>query len=586
MKKTVIALLLCSVSFWTFAQEAQEEPLGEVVQETQQGEVRQETQQGEVRQETQQEAGTSSSFYMGLWIETSSNNSFLIRDIATGEKTGFEFDRAAIYTKGNWWFWAEFASKFQLDAEIGVWEMDLPLYQANSFGGNVPDTTWTDGFQGLAAVLFAPAFGLNGQSVGGFNKLGFSITSPFLKTRFGYGLLKGGGMSSFTGIYNVIDRWDDVGRGYTEFHLGENLSKIGDNVKLDFFAALSRMRAEYGVYSLLNATLFEKANLAASFGSTTNSGELFRYNEQNENAFSFYGSYKLNESLKLALHGLTSFGTGIDGSFTDASAGAVEFEGEIGSYSADLIVSIAGPDVKTVWGDDDTVEPDSLSVSLEQWFALNNAFKLGLDAGMAMYNTEAFSDGLLNIRAQPMIDYNFKDLLGFDMSLSLYGVLQFDRIAKPDDPKQPWAFWFEEAGLEFAWNETPFMKKIVLDYALLMEYKDWNKGYDLDVMYNSIMLSGEINDKLSATVGTIIRTDDPSPLGLALGASIKTGWKFGAPRLWTHVAYGMDPYEDNNYTLFRADDPLNAPNHRTYMLKTLNDFTDKCRISIGLIWEL
>jgi hypothetical protein len=48
----------------------------------------------------------------------------------------------------------------------------------------------------------------------------------------------------------------------------------------------------------------------------------------------------------------------------------------------------------------------------------------------------------------------------------------------------------------------------------------------------------------------------------------------------------MDPYEDNNYTLFRADDSVNKPAHRTYMLKTLNDYTDKCRFSIGLIWEL
>ena len=423
--------------------------------------------------------------------------------------------------------------------------------------------------------------------MGGFNKLGFTISSPYVKSRFGYGLLKGGGMSEFTGIYNVINRWDDVGRGYTELHLGDGLTKIGDNVTVNFFAGLSRMRAEYGVYSVLNAAFSEKTRAAATFVSTTNSGELFRYNEQNENAYSLYASYKALDFLTVSLHGLSSFGTEIKGDFMESSAGAARAEIETEMWSGDLIASIAGPDVKTVWGDDDTVEPDAFSLGLVQWFKLSgDDFKIGLDTYAAFFNTEKFSDGLVSMRNQPMIEYSFKNQMDIDMSLSVYSVLRFDRIALADDPKQPWAFWFEEAGLEFTWNDAPFMKKLVFDYAVLMQYKDWNKGYDLDIMYNSVMLSADVTDTVSATLGAIIRVDSPSPVGVAVGASVKTNWKFGKPRLWTHIAYGMDPYEDNNYTLYRADDPLNRPLYRTYMLKTLNEFTDKCRISIVLIWEL
>jgi len=525
---------------------------------------------------------------MGLWVETTSNNTFLIRDIATGEKAGFEFDSSAINTKANWWFWAEFLSKFQLDAEIGVWEADIPLYQSNSFGGNIPDTTWADGFQGLLSVLFAPAFALNGQKVGGFNKLGFGISSPFVRARFGYGLLKGSGMSEFTGIFNVIDRWDDVGRGYTEIHLGDRLANIGDNVKLNFFAGLSRMRAEYGVYSLFSVSLFEKAQIAASFVSTTNSGELFRYNEQNENAYSLYASYKPMDFLTFSLHGLSSFGTDIEGGFIDSSAAAFGALINVGIWSGDLTLSIAGPDARTVWGDDGSVGPDSLGVSLSQWFTIGDILKIGLDTDAALNNTKEFRAGLINLRNQPMVDVGFKEL-GIDMSLSLYGVLQLDRIAKADDAGQPWAFWFEEAGLEFAWNaELSFLKKLVFDYAVLLEYKDWDKEkhYELDAMYHSLMLSADFNDKLSANIGSVIRADSPSPAGFAVGASLKTNWKFGAPRLWFHMAYGMDPYEDNNYSLFRADDPSNKPSYRTFLLNHLNDYIDKCRISIGLIWEL
>ena len=555
MKKSLMAMLFCAVSFWTYADE--------------------------------------SPFSMGLWIEAASNNTFLIRDIAAREKKGFEFDRGALYTKANWWFWADFASRLQLDGEIGVWEVDLPLYQANSFGANVPDTTLTDGFQGLASVFFAPIFGLNGQNVGHFNKLGLNAATPYVNTRLGYGLLKGGGMSSYTGIFNVIDRWDDVGRGYMELHLGEGLSRIGDGIHLNALFALSRMRAEYGVYSLINASFFEKGEAALSFGSTSNSGELFRYNEQNENAFSFYGSYRILDSLRLAFHGLTSFGTGFD-SGLNASAAAVEAEGEAGFYSWDIIASLAGTDAGTVWGDDVSVGPDSLSGSLVQWFRLNDDLHLGLDTGMAAGNIDDLSVGLFNLRNQPMLDFNMGNLIGLDMSLSLYGVLQLDRIARADDPDRSWAFRFDEAGLEVTVTDLPFMQKLVFDYAALAEYKSWNSdsGYDLNVLYHSIMVSGDISDSLSATIGSVIRYDSAgdntvTPFAFAAGVSIKTGWvKAGSPLLWTHFVFGMDPYEDTSYSLFRADDPANKPRHRTYILNHLSDYMDKSRFSVGFVWEL
>lgn len=48
----------------------------------------------------------------------------------------------------------------------------------------------------------------------------------------------------------------------------------------------------------------------------------------------------------------------------------------------------------------------------------------------------------------------------------------------------------------------------------------------------------------------------------------------------------MNPYEDNNYTLFRADDPLNKPLHRTYLLNSLYEDVTTSQISLGLIWNL
>jgi hypothetical protein len=553
-RKLILMVLCCAVSLYAFAEDA-------------------------------------SSFSTGLWLEASSNNTFLIRDIATGEKEGFEFDRAALHTKANWWMWAEFSSKFQLDAELGLWELDLPLYQANSYGANVPDTTWTDGLQGLASIFFAPISELNGQSPGKFNKLGFTITTPYIKSRLGYGLLKAGGMSHFTGIYNVIDRWDNVGRGYTELSLGPDLQSIGENISLNTFVGLSRTRAEYGVYSLVNVSLFEKAEAAFTFTSAANSPELFRYNEQNENAVSFYASYKVLDGLKLALHGLSSFGTDFDGG-PNAGAIAAGVSGETGFYEGNLTLSLAGTDARTVWGDDGSVKPDSLSAGLVQWFNVGGGIRLGLDTDAANYNTEDFGLGFLNIRNEPMIDLDLKTLTGMDMSLSLYGVLQLDRIAEDLDPDRPWAFRFEEAGLELTLSGLSFPEELKFDYAVLAEYREWDGGYDMDTLYNSIMLEAALTGELSANIGSVIRlgqdsSDDLTPVGMAAGVSVKTNWKgLGSPRLWSHFTYGMDPYEDNNYSLFRYDDPQNKRAHRSYLLNHLADAVDRSRFSFGFIWEL
>jgi hypothetical protein len=106
------------------------------------------------------------------------------------------------------------------------------------------------------------------------------------------------------------------------------------------------------------------------------------------------------------------------------------------------------------------------------------------------------------------------------------------------------------------------------------------------------MLDWELTESLSATCASLIRTaadEDPSfvPFGFAAGTSIKTKLKaIGKPRIWMHVTYGMDPYEDNNYSLYRYDDPDNRLKHRSYRLNHLYDFVDKSRVSFGLIWDL
>ncbi|MDR2070827.1 MAG: hypothetical protein LBP81_05370 [Treponema sp.] len=527
-------------------------------------------------------------------METTSHNTFLIRDIAGGEKEGYEFDRSGFYTKANWWFWGNITPSFLLDAELGVWEIDHPLYQANSFGANIPETSWGDGIQGLGSIFFSPVYGLNAGKIPGIlNKMAFTLGTPFLNVRFGYGNLEKAAMSSFTGVYNMLDPWQDVGRGFNELSVGEKLKSIGDAIKLDALIGFSRMRAEYGVYSYISGSFFDKVTTAFTFGSTSNAAELFRYNEQNDNAYSFFASYRPLESLTVSIHGLSAFGTNIDPGL-EASAAAVGTNLTLGLYDLKLSQSFAGPQALTVWGDDDTVNPDSVSTSAVQWVNINDLVRFGLDTNLKFNTIDALRDGLVETRNQPMVDLNFSGLAGLDMALSFYTVLNVNRIAYKTDMERPWAFNFEEAGLELgASNIAAYVRKMVFSYALAAEYKEWaGDAYALDRLYHSLMLNWDLTESLSVTCASLIRSSADEdvafvPFGFAAGVSLLTNIKaIGKPRVWMHFTYAMDPYEDNNYSLYRYDDPDNGLKHRSYRLNHLYDFVDKSRISFGLIWDL
>ena len=123
----------------------------------------------------------------GIWIEATSKTNAIIRDIATGEKAGWELDNQHLLSNANWWFWGDINKTFHLDAEIGVWKFDRTLYQADSFAANVPVVTWGDGLQGLGTMFFSPIYNWNDNGLGAFNKLGFTISSPFVNVKVGYG---------------------------------------------------------------------------------------------------------------------------------------------------------------------------------------------------------------------------------------------------------------------------------------------------------------------------------------------------------------------------------------------------------------
>jgi len=529
--------------------------------------------------------GPMANVLQGLWIETTSDTGAIIRDIATGEKKGYEIDNQHFKSNANWWFWGDITKNFHLDAEIGVWNFDRTLYQANSFAANVPTVTWGDGLQGLAGMFFSPIYNANDDGVGALNKMGFTIMNPYVNVKLGYGNLKENGMSEFTGIFNVLDRWLDVGKGFTEITNGKSLSKFGD-VKINALAALSQMRGTYGTYDILDVKVGDNYRAALTFGSTTTEEQLFFYNKNNTNAVSAYVSAEPVDVLKLEAHALGTFGTDVKlGKNSLAYAGRVTFRNENLEIAAKG--TFAGEDVTSVWGSDgqtyDDINADSLRTQLDVNYDLKDFLYLGLDETVVLNDYDNLSKGLMNIRTQPNIDFDLEPLTDLGLKFSLYGVMNVDRLAEETSANREMIMSFDEAGIEITAKDLArYLRKLIFDYAATVES---------EVFYNSFMLSSDITDNLNLHAGAILRSkaeEDKTfvPFGFAFGAKVEKLPVFGKPAFWTHFSYGMNPYSENNYSLYRADNGMNKAPHRTYLLDDLYEDYTTSHIGFGLIWNL
>lgn len=545
-------------------------------------------------------SANASKIAQGVWIETTSQTDFLTRDIATGEKKGFELDSNHFVSNANWWFWGDMNSYFHLDAEISVWDFDMTIFQSNSFAANIPDVSLGDGFQKLAEFFFSPIYNGNsngtGSGIGSFNKIGLGIQSPYVDILLGYGNLKANGMSEFQGIYNVIDRWNDVGKGFTEIRTGKKLQQIGD-FKINGVAALSQMHGTYGMYDILDVTFKDNYQLAFTFGSKTTAEELFYYNTAATNAISTYFRARPLDFLQFEVHGIGTFGSNIDFN-NQALAGAAR----ISYFSANNFMNLsieeswAGENVNSVWGSDgqsyDNIFADSLTSVVNFELNVVDFFKFTLDSSFSVNDVDSLSSGLMSLRAQPIFDFDLNPLLEKDIMFSTYGVLNLDRLALETSENRELVPYINEFGLEFILADLG-VKKLVFDYGFSVSYKEWESGnsYSYQNFYNSFMISCDVNNTLNVHFGGLLRTyaqSDASsvPVGLAAGVKINKVPLPGSPFFWIHFCYGMNPYEDNNYTLFRADDELNKSAHRTYLLNSLDSNTTKSQISLGLVWAL
>lgn len=534
---------------------------------------------------------SSSSILQGVWIEVTSDNQALIRDIATGEKSGYEFDNSHFLSNANWWMWGELAPGVILDAEISAWNFDKTLYQAASYAANVPTVTWGDGLQDLLSTPFAPLFNASKDSVGSFNKMGFSVTTPYINLKLGYGNLGGNGMIDYKGIFPVISRWSDVGKGFTEISLGSSLQNIG-KAKINSTLGLSRTRGTYGFYNLntLKIGIFDAAVTASSYTTEEN---LFFYNKSNKNAVSAYFAVSPSAAFSLETHAITAFGTDLKIGL-DSSAAALKLSYFGNSLNLVAQQTISGKNATSVWGSDSSgysaVNPNQAVSYLNAKYIFGNYFNISLVETFTINDFYTMED-VMTLRNQAIINYDMSALVGKELKTSVYGVMSLDKLAKTSSETLKIVPYFQEAGLQVIAKTLPFANQLTFDYGIKMEGAVDGTEYKNNIMYNSFILTADFTDTVSANLASVIRTkfeEDKTlvPFGIALGFSVKDTFLPGNPQFWMHATYGLNPYESNNYTIYRADDSLNNPEYTSYLLNTLNENTNISEISLGLIWDL
>ena len=540
---------------------------------------------------TSSSSSSSSSIAQGIWIEVTSDNQSLIRDIGTGEKSGYEFDNSHFLSNANWWMWGELVPGVILDAEISAWNFDKTLYQASSYALNVPTVTWGDGLQDLLSTPFAPLFNTSKDSVGSFNKMGFTVQTPYINVKLGYGNLGANGMLDYQGIFPVVSRWSDVGKGFTEFSLGKDLQSLG-KMTVSSTLGLSRTRGTYGFYNV-NTAKIGLLDFALTATSYTTEEDLFFYNKANKNAVSTYIALTPSEKVKFEAHAMTAFGTDIELGL-DSSAAAVRFSFDGNYFDLTAQQTISGKTATSVWGLDasgySTINPNAAVSFVKADYQATQHLGFSLVETFTINEVDTM-EGSMTLRNQAIINYDLSAFVGKELLTSVYGVMGLDKLAKATSETTKIVPYFQEAGLQVISKSLPFANQLTIDYGIKMEGFYEATNYKYDMTYNSIMLTADFTDTVSANIGSVIRTkaeEDKTlvPFGVAVGFILKQTQLPGNPQFWAHATYGMNPYESNNYTLYRADDSLNNPEYTSYLLNSLNEDTNISEISFGLIWNL
>lgn len=523
----------------------------------------------------------------GTWTIIRNKNEFLTRDILTGEKSGFAYYSSSLYASSYWKLQGDILPGWNIYNEIQVAESEKYLYKSSNNADAPPAVSFKDGSQDFVDSVFHPADAWLGQSpVLGHFKL--RITNPYIVFFTGYKWAKGTSHSFIFETSNADD--EDAGAGFTELSLGENLSSIGDMLKLDVMVAPNKRKGTNGIYSWINVSYDDAYFLDLAYNSLTQEAELYDYGKNTTGMFSIGLGAAPIDGLSIKAAYLMSYAVVNESMQTvdkDSMAWGLDASYNSDVFGIGLFSTIAGPSVTTVLGDDGSLKAGNLFMELTPWVKISPV-KLALKANATFSNDfSQIADNDKYVYYHPSVDVTLSDYVPVMETVSLYTSFNTDFIGSSND----FGFKFTDLGLKLAFNElASFIKGMDVYYGMNIAYGTYDaskKEYPSERMYNSLLIDASLPADFDVTTGFVVKSnltdiEDKTmvPFGFVLGGSWKvpsSSMKY--PVLFTNFQYNMHPYGADG-----KDEALNFNGDNPYRPDNVN--TDgKAYLMLGIRWD-
>lgn len=547
-----------------------------------------------ISQEAQTEEGgaapkvklpTMSPVTFGTWTILRSDTGFLTRDLATGEKSGFDLDYSLLYASSYWKLQGDILPGWNIYAELQVAEASKYLYKASTVKGEEPEVPFKEGLEDVLESAFHPADAWLNDTSPVLGHFKVRITNPYVNLYTGYKWSKG---TEHVFLFNTSNADDnDANAGFTELSLGEKLSSIGDRVSLDVVVAPNKRLGTDGVYSWFTTTYDDAYTLDLAFNSVTDEESLFNYSRNHRGMFSMGIGAEPLDGLSLKAAYLLSYQV-LDKEFQDLTDDSMAW-GVEGSYQRDtfgvsLTTKLAGPQATTIYGDDDTVKPGNLFIEFAPWVRVY-PMKFSLTTNATFTNElDKIGEEDKYVYYKPQVDVDLSQWVGMSLTTSLYTRMQTDFIGKESDL----GFKLMDVGSKTSFkNLAEFLPGLDVYYALAVEYGTYDvveKAYPAEVLYNALLFDASLPQQVGLTTGLIVRTnlkeeDDPTlvPFGMSMGAhwtvpsaSLKN------PVLFANIEYNFHPYGKDG-----KDEEFNLDEYRPSNLATQGT----ARFVCGLRWD-
>lgn len=516
----------------------------------------------------------------GTWSRAQIAATFLTKDIASGEEDGFDFDNATVRAQSYWKFGGDFLPGWSTAMELQVVENTKKLYQSNTMYGEIPFTSWADGFQTMVDAIFHPFNAFMGNADPALGHFKATLTTPYVKLFTGYKWSKGTNHAFFWETSSAADT--DANAGFTEISLGEKLQNIGDMVALTAVVAPTKRTGTDGVYSWVNAVIMGNYTVDLTFNTKTTSADVVRYFDENENAIALGASAKFGDFTVKAT-GLMNY-QNVGGELV-TPAGPVNYIAaglSVDGKVADILefglgAKIGGDAAYTVYGDDGDLKKGSLFAWLDPTISLMDAFEINLYTDYTLSNKViAGDDSDLAMYIGPSVSAKLKDFIGIDLTVSVKAGMDLNVPVTGDAE-----FTYNEAGLKL-------VARKLIDFIPNIELYFTNQNGD-EVMRNSVLLNLGMKDGMGASAGFIARTDvsddaatNPDETLCTMGANLGFSWILPLPEIkkpnwYVQGVYNFDPYDDAQPAFDMGDGWYRADN--------TDNGVKNATIRTGLVWS-